>query len=183
MDLFMILLGAMPKGRNTEQHDIFFSIGEDLASLKKDMIDFWPESSGRLHIDAWRKIKHVDGCKILLLPKNQATADSTLKLFFLNLGGYKKNEFDEFHYKILVSAPTKAEAVRKAKQTAFYKHYNLKGAESHIDEKYGVDVDDIHEIEDILPAKYKSVYRIFLEPGAAELEDEIHLGYLMISRL
>lgn len=81
-------------------------------------------------------------------------------MFFLNLGGYKEREFEEYHYKVLVVAKTKAEAIKKAKQTTFYKHCSFKGAESHIDDKYGVDVDDIHNIEEILSKKFKSQYRL-----------------------
>ena len=73
---------------------------------------------------------------------------SQSKLFFLNLGGYKKGEFEEYHYKMLVACNNKGEAIKGAKQTVFYKHTGFAGAESHIDDKYGVDVDDVYQIED-----------------------------------
>ena len=56
----------------------------------------------------------------------------------------KENEFEEYHYKVLTVAQNKAEVIKKAKATSFYKHCGFKGATSHIDDKYGVDVDDIH---------------------------------------
>ena len=65
------------------------------------------------------------------------------RLFFINLGGYKENEFEEYHYKMLTACEDKSVAIQAAKQTAFYKHTGFKGATSHIDDKYGVDVDDI----------------------------------------
>jgi Domain of Unknown Function (DUF1543) len=40
--LFMILLGCRPKGRHTEQHDIFFGIGNELADLKPAMKNSGP---------------------------------------------------------------------------------------------------------------------------------------------
>ena len=40
----------------------------------------------------------------------------------------------------------KAAAIMQAKKTAFYKHTGFVGAPSHVDDKYGVDVDDLHEI-------------------------------------
>lgn len=38
--LFMILLGAKPKGRNIEQHDIFFGIGISIKALLPEILDF-----------------------------------------------------------------------------------------------------------------------------------------------
>ena len=48
-----------------------------------------------------------------------------------------------------------AEATKKAKATSFYKHYGFKGATSHIDDKFGIDVDDIFNVADILSAELK----------------------------
>ncbi|MBS1915610.1 MAG: DUF1543 domain-containing protein [Bacteroidetes bacterium] len=182
MKLFMLLLGNMPPGRNTEQHDVFFAIGGTLASLKSDIINFWPEAPAKIHIDAWREINFVDGHKVSVVNAGD-NHTSEKKLFFLNLGGYKQNEFEEFHYKMIVAATDKGVAVQMAKQVAFYKHYNLKGAESHIDEKYGVDVDDLYAIEDILTQKFKQKYKIILQKTSDTSEDEIHLGYLLLSKL
>lgn len=53
VNLHMVMLGCTPKGRFTEQHDIFFGIGSNLKELVPDMKDFWPEAKGRIHIDAW----------------------------------------------------------------------------------------------------------------------------------
>ena len=51
-NLYMIMLGCTPKGRFTEQHDIFFGIGTSLKELVADMKSFWPEAKGKIHIDA-----------------------------------------------------------------------------------------------------------------------------------
>ena len=80
-------------------------------------------------------------------------------------------------------ATTKAEAIKKAKQTTFYKHYDFKGATSHIDDKYGVDVDDIHAIEEILLEKFKSEYRLQIKKTNVISEDEKQIGYLKIDTL
>ncbi len=107
------------------------------------------------------------------------------RLFFLNLGGYRSQEFEEFHYKILIAAPDKGEAVRRGKESAFFKHAGFPGAESHIDDKYGVDVDDLYAIEDILPEKFKNQYRIRLQPASIPCPevDELNLGYLKWEKL
>ena len=53
-----------PKGRNTEQHDVFFGIGEDLKDLVRCIKTSWPEAAGEIHIDAWRRADCVDGYAI-----------------------------------------------------------------------------------------------------------------------
>lgn len=180
--LYMILLGCKPQGRNTEQHDLFFAIERSLTDLKQDIIDFWKEANGRIHIDGWREVTSVDGYKIAVVKKEEARPHSE-KLFFINLGGYKQNEFEEFHYKMLAVASDKGEAIKRAKQTAFYKHTGFEGASSHIDDKYGIDVDDIYEIEDILPSHLKENFSIQLTENNSLQEDELHLGYLKIDKL
>jgi len=176
------MLGCTPKGRFTEQHDIFFGIGSSLKELIPDMNAFWPEAKGRIHIDTWQKVTLVDGFAIEVVPKDEKTEQEE-QLFFLNLGGYKEGDFEEYHYKVLAVAKTKAEAIKKAKQTTFYKHFGFKGAESHIDDKYGVDVDDIHKIEDILSDKFKLKYRLKITKTNATSEDEKHIGYLKIDKI
>ena len=181
--LFMILLGCTPRGRHTEQHDIFFSIANSLAELKPAMEKFWPGT--QLHIDAWREVTNVNGYKIEVVSKT-AEKENTNQLFFLNLGGYKQNEFEEFHYKMLVISPDKGKAVKAATQTAFYKHTSLAGnGTSHIDDRYGVDVDDIFAIKDILPKKAKEQYSLFINDviDTSLKEDELYLGYVKWSAL
>ncbi|WP_316792822.1 DUF1543 domain-containing protein [Pedobacter frigoris] len=178
--LFMMMLGCTPTGRHTEQHDIFFGIGTKIGDLKQEIIDFWPEAGGKIHLDAWREVNAVDDFRIEIRSREEQIADSSLRLFFLNLGGYKQGEFDELHYKMLVVSATKADAIRQAKQTAFYKHYGFEGASSHIDDKYGVDVDDVFEINDILSAELKGKYQLHISPAEALPADEIHLGYMKL---
>lgn len=183
--LYMLLLGCKPKGRLTEQHDIFFGAGASLKDLVPDILAFWTDA-GTIHIDAWRTITEADGYVISLIPRNQQTIPvdtNSSRLFFINLGGYKENEFEEFHYKMLVVGKNKGEAIQKAKESAFYKHTGFTGAVSHIDDKYGVDVDDLYEIEDILPAKIKENYMLRISAGYPLNKDEWHLGYTKLSSL
>jgi hypothetical protein len=183
LKLYMLIIGCTPKGRFTEQHDVFFGIGNSLRELVPQMNAFWKEAEGNIHIDAWREIKSIDEYVVQISYKKDVAGESKTKLFFINLGGYKENEFEEYHYKIVTAAEDKGEAVRRSKQTAFYKHCGFKGAESHIDDKYGIDVDDLYEIEDILPKEVKEKYSINLLPHHDKGEDELHIGYLKIERL
>jgi hypothetical protein len=181
--LFMILLGASPKGRNIEQHDIFFGIGNSVKELLPEMQAFWPEANGKIHIDAYRIVNRVGKYKVEVIPKEAENKIEVRSLFFMNLGGYKKDEFEELHYKMLVVSDQKALAIKEAKETAFYKHVGFKGATSHIDDKFGVDVDDIFEIKDILSAETKSKYALKFTPVSDMPEDEIFLGYLPLSKM
>lgn len=180
--LYMLLLGCKPAGRNIEQHDIFFGIGRSLKSIVPDIIESWP-GAGTIHIDAWREVKKIDEFEVNILLKHEAVQEQQERIFFLNLGGYKPGEFEEYHYKLLVVAKEKAEAIKTAKRTAFYKHTGFKGADSHIDDKYGVDVDDIYNIDDILPEKIKNMYSIQLVSGRGLAEDEWHLGYTVLGKI
>jgi hypothetical protein len=181
--LYMVLLGCKPPGRNTEQHDLFFGIGASLSEVKKDMVEFWKEADGKIHVDGWKEVTSVDGYKIEVVTKRDAGQSQSERLFFINLGGYKPNEFEEFHYKLVTVSPDKGAAIQRAKQTAFYKHTGFEGAVSHVDDKYGIDVDDIYEIEDILPSHLKEQYSIRISNGNGEEEDELHLGYLKIDKI
>lgn len=177
MRLFMVLIGCKPAGRHTEQHDVFFGIGASLRELIPAIIAFWPEADD-LHIDGYREVTKVDGCRIGI-NEEQPTQEY---LFFINLGGYKENEMEEFHYKMLATGKDKNEALRKAKATAFFKHTGFKGATSHIDDKYGVDVDDMALVEEILPAAVRQQYKLSLSPAPENMpEDILHLGYFKLS--
>ena len=180
--LFMLLIGCTPPGRHTEQHDIYFGIGETIKDLIPEVIEFWPEAKGKLHFDAWREVTKVGGHSVKIVAAEEAIISSITRLFFINLGGYKKDEFEEFHYKMLIAANSKAEAISQSKKTAFYRHRGFKGANSHIDDKYGIDVDDVFEIADVLGEDVKRKFRIVvtddIENGG---EDQVHLGYFKLS--
>jgi Domain of Unknown Function (DUF1543) len=182
--LFMILLGCRPVGRNTEQHDIFFGIANELKDLVPEIKASW-KNAGKIHIDGWIEVTNVDGFAISIVEKITEIKNDR-NLFFLNLGGYKEDCFDEFHYKMLTVATTKAEAIATAKQTAFYKHTGFgKVATSHIDDKYGVDVDDIFEIKDILSEDVKNKFSIQISPNKLDNPnaDKINLGYFKLDSL
>lgn len=184
LKLHMVLLGSTLPGRNTEQHDIFFGIGETIYSLFPTMMRFWPEAKNKLHIDAWREVTVVGDHEITVIEKNAGDKmDHEERLFFINLGGYRNEEFEEFHYKILTVATSKAEAISISKKSAFFKHAGFKGAESHIDDKFGVDVDDIFQIPEILSVEEKLKYTLQLTQGYNVTPDTLHLGYLKMNHI
>jgi uncharacterized protein DUF1543 len=180
--LFMLLIGASVNERHTEQHDIFFGIANEWRDLIPSIKKFWP-GARTLHVDAWREVQHVQEFEIRVVPKTAARLDGELfkRLFFMNLGGYRANEFDEFHYRLICVADDKGEAIKLSKATAFFKHNSITGATSHIDDKYGVDVDDAHAVEDILDAAFTNVFRLAILMSESEKQDQINLGYFKFS--
>jgi Domain of Unknown Function (DUF1543) len=187
LKLFMVLIGCKPVGRHTEQHDIFFGIGVSLSSLVPAINHFWPEALDQWHIDAWREVSSVDGFSILIEERNRVAKMHETKednhLFFINLGGYKEHEFEEFHFKFLCVANNLEKAKVKAKKIGFYKSTGFKGATSHIDDRYGIDIDDAFQIEELLSDNDKENYQVKILADLNLKKDTIHLGYLPIKKL
>lgn len=191
LTLFMVQLGGRPKGRLIEQHDMFFGVANQVSELIDDINRHWPEVKNKWHIDSYRAISKVDNYAIKLVESNdQAESTNDLKLFFINLGGYQRGSFEEFHYKLLIVAATQADAIKQAKQSEFYKAFTYKDKESpfnaasHIDDKFEVDIDDIYNVNDLI-----SNFRLLIEPISNERHELVHaddkeyVGYLSIKNL
>ncbi len=182
LKLFYIILGATPKGRNIEQHDVFFGIAENLKDLIPDIKEFWKEADGKIHIDCYQEVRFADGYEVGIIEKNEKTSEE--QLYFINLGGYKKGFFEEFHEQHLMVGTSMGDIVKKAKATRFYETMGFEGAVSHIDDKHGVDIDDIFNVTDILPQKMKEKYSIVLKKSNAEKQENLMgLGYLNINKI
>lgn len=181
MNLFYIILGATPQGRNIEQHDVFFGIANQLKDLVPDIKDFWKEAGENIHVDGFQKVNFVDGFRIKIVEKSSIVQEN--KLFFVNLGGYKKGFFAEFHEQHLMVGKSMGEVLKRVKQTEFYKTMGFETAVSHVDDKFGVDVDDIFEINDILPQKMKEKFTIIVENSEEIFENETKVGYFKLNKL
>ncbi|RFZ91003.1 DUF1543 domain-containing protein [Mucilaginibacter conchicola] len=184
--LFMLLLGSKAPARNVEQHDFFFGIAATLKDLIPEIKAFWPEAGNSLHIDGFREVNSVNGYGISITEKTDEQPGQENKLFFINLGGYQPNELKETHYTVLTVQPDRTTAMQEAKKTIFFKTNTItkvKGANAHIDEKYGIDVDEIYRIEDILSPYQKAKFHIAITPNANLPEDEIQLGYFKLDKI
>ena len=182
MKLFYIILGATPKSRNTEQHDVFFGIAENLRDLVPAIKDFWPEAEGRIHIDCYQEVRFVNGFEITVTERSDNLSDN--HLFFVNLGGYQHGFFGELHEQHLIVAPSLSAAVKKVKQTGFYRTMGFQNAASHIDDRYGVDIDDVFKVNDLLPASVKEKYTLRIEKSVeVNQKNFTHIGYLKIDKI
>src|SRR5690606_18428927 len=108
---------------------------------------------------------------------------SHLNLFFLNLGGYAPDQKLELHEHQLIVAKDILQAKTIAKQSKFFKEMTFKGASSHIDNKFGVDIDDIYPVGDMLPNLHKAKYSILITPinNSEVKENEVRIGYFKLS--
>ncbi|MBC7425007.1 MAG: DUF1543 domain-containing protein [Bacteroidia bacterium] len=183
LKLYMLLLGCRPEGRHTEQHDIFFGIGYSLKDLIPHIKACWPEAKGNIHIDAWREVTSVDGYSIKVFKEKPSAEEKELNLYFINLGGYKEGEFEEPHYKVLAVSENINGAMRKSKQTIFFKTASITGKEgaSHIDDKYGIDIDDAYNVKELLPEAFRSYHLQIVHTGVSD--DEINLGYVPLRKI
>ena len=170
---------------------MFFGVANQVSELIEDINHHWPEVKNKWHIDSYRAITKVGNHSIKLVESATSDGNNGLKLFFINLGGYQQGSFEEFHYKLLIVAATQADAVKQAKQSAFYKEFTFKDkdspfdAASHIDDKFAVDIDDIYNVNDLI-----SNVQILIEPIAHDShalaktdDDKEYVGYLSIKNL
>lgn len=94
----------------------------------------------------------------------------------LHLDAYQEVKFvDGYEIKIV------EKGIHKSDNHLFF--INL-GAVSHIDDKHGVDVDDIFKVNDLLPHEMKEKYTLVLEKsGEVEQKNFIKLKYLKIDKI
>lgn len=199
MKLLMLKIGARPKGRLIEQHDIIFAVVDDFTQVIDIINNTWKEVKNTWHIDAWREVNRVGDFKVEIAPHHNDTSDNDTtdnditenKLFFVNLGGYLPNVFEEFHYKTLVVAPTLSQATAQAKKCDFYTTYDLTTVDSltgitgvsHVDDKRNVDVDEIHCVNTLVKDFTLTITPLSEQDKQTMPEDEMHIGYLSIKKI
>jgi len=122
--LYLIVLGGRAKKANIELHDVRWVIGSKIEDTYDTLRNDWFGSPKGLHIDFYKKIKHIDGYKINLInfERDKKDAKQLVKknkskkhLWFVNIGGYHPTSMQEKHEFGLVAASTKLEAKNIAK--------------------------------------------------------------------
>lgn len=109
--LFMFYVGGDCGNSNIELHDVFFCVGNAARDCYADLRKQWWGTPSSLHIDSWAEISHADGYDVELA---QEEFKGKERLYFINLGGYVKNEFEEVHKNILVVASSQRDAIKKS---------------------------------------------------------------------
>lgn len=109
----MFYVGGDYGNSNIELHDVRFSLGATPQACYDDLRAQWWGTPDSLHIDSWTEIQQIDGYDVSL---SHAPFEGTEKLFFLNLGGYTSEDFEEVHKNILVVATSQRAAIQRSVQ-------------------------------------------------------------------
>ena len=121
--LYLVVLGGRAEKANIELHDVRWVVGSKIEDTYDTLRKDWFGSPKGLHIDSYKKIKHIDGYKINLInferdkkdTKQLVKKNKSKNLWFVNIGGYNPTSMQEKHEFGLVAASTKLEAKNIAK--------------------------------------------------------------------
>ena len=119
-----------------DRHDVRWVVGSKIEDTYDSLRNDWFGSPKGLHIDSYKKIKHIDGYKINLInfERDKKDAKQLLKknkskkhLWFVNIGGYNPTSMQEKHEFGLVIASNKLEAknIAKSKWLIGYKKKHI----------------------------------------------------------
>ncbi|MCW3126563.1 MAG: hypothetical protein JWO03_2221 [Bacteroidetes bacterium] len=155
LKLFMILIGYRPKGFNTEQHDVIFHIGtnvEEPATLQQIRSTVPLPKSVLVHIDTYVEVTQADGYAVSVSKEKLSSTSGSPRLYYVNLGGYRKGIFQEFHKSILLALDNPDDLKKRALADSFATEMDsdfASDAKPHVDDrmKLGVDIDDVLDVQ------------------------------------
>lgn len=107
----MCYIGGDCGNSNIELHDIRFAMGEKIEDCYEDLRAQWWGTPKTLHLDSWGSVEQADGFDITL---KDTPYEGVHKLFFLNMGGYNGDDFEELHKNVLIVEETQHKAIVKA---------------------------------------------------------------------
>lgn len=138
--LFVVMLGGKHPRAKIEVHDVAFVVADSLEAAYPQLRQEWFGSPEGVHIDAWMKVDGIEKWRVELSPL--APSPGSLRLFFINLGGYETRSFGEAHHYLLVVAQTRKDAMTKGKRQM------LAGwTQPHTDQV--IDIDDCLPIDQV----------------------------------
>ncbi|MEZ0225652.1 MAG: DUF1543 domain-containing protein [Alphaproteobacteria bacterium] len=114
MKLFAFYIGGRTATSLIELHDVRIVAGNAIEDCYDHIRDTWWGTPESLHLDCWGELTSADGHNITLREEPSAGAD---KLWFVNLGGYNPDDFNEPSKNIFVVAPTESKAKVRALKT------------------------------------------------------------------
>ena len=182
LSLFIVVLGGRSLKGNIEIHDVRWVLGGSIEDTFPELRKQWIGKKNGLHIDSYKRIKYVDGYKIVISKSNNKNSISSKKegesLWFINLGGYHPKKMYEEHEFTLVVAKKAIDAKRKAKKNW---ESNLKS--KHNDDYSGIN--NFEEIDNLHPIKKIKNWEINLISDPEERSDKIipdWYGYMRIDK-
>ncbi len=114
--LYAVMLGGKHALARIEVHDVVFAVGDSLQAIYPQLKQQWFGLAKGLHIDAWMAIDGIEQYQVRL--STAQPAPDSLRLYFINLGGYLADEFGEAHRYVLMLATSKQQARAKARKYA-----------------------------------------------------------------
>ena len=112
--LHLFYLGGSAGQSNIEVHDVQFAVCDTWQEAIPALKAAWFGDADKIHIDGWQVINWADGYGIQVAPKAATSVSGSLKLYFVNVGGYCPEALPEAHEFGLFVAETAAEAKQKA---------------------------------------------------------------------
>lgn len=161
----MVLVGGHTPTSNLEVHDMRFVVGDTIKDTYETLQNEWWGAPDTLHIDVWGAVTQIDGYNISLSPEPYKGAE---KLYFINLGGYMADLFDEAHKNMLVVETSLPHARARAKDSVAH------WTQPHKDTEF--------EIEKILPLTQCGGLHVHLEKAKEEIPFDFHCSYTPISK-
>ncbi len=147
--LIVFYIGGRVSKCHLELHDVMFFVGKSSEEIVPRIKENWFGTPKSLHVDSWYALENVEGYDISF---GEEQGTSSLSLFFVNLGAYKRGVFGELHYMSFVVAESAVHAKAKAK-----KHLEKDLVELH--------TDDLYDLDDIIELKNIDGRQIVLRPG------------------
>ncbi|MBB1200838.1 DUF1543 domain-containing protein [Enterobacteriaceae bacterium 89] len=111
MNLYMFYVGGNAGRSNIEVHDIQFVAASTPEEAWPALREAWFGDADKIHIDGYSRLTWADGHAIHLSPE---PASDSVKLFFVNAGGYHPDTLAELHEFDLFVAENAAQAKQKA---------------------------------------------------------------------
>ncbi len=159
--LYAVLLGGRAARCHVELHDVVFAVGDGLESLHEQLLDAWFGQPKGLHVDAWARLDQIEGYRVHL---DRQAVPGPNRLWFINIGGYRKGEFAERHAYAFMAGTGKAEVKARAKASL------LKGHEL-------VHKDDLLDVDDCLCIDRVGPWHVRLEAEPDAQAPQITNGY------
>ncbi len=112
-NLYLFYLGGNAGRSNIEVHDVQFVAVDKVEDAYPLLREAWYGDKDKLHLDGYMRVSWAEGYDVTL---STQPAEGALKLFFVNVGGYRPDTLAELHEFGLFVAETAAEAKAKAMQ-------------------------------------------------------------------
>ncbi|EMJ2324476.1 DUF1543 domain-containing protein [Salmonella enterica] len=114
MNMYMFYIGGNAGKSNIEVHDIQFVASDSPEGAWPALREAWFGDSDKIHIDGYCRVTWADGYSVTL---STEPSPSSVRLFFVNAGGYRSDTLAELHEFDLFVAENAQQAKQKALKT------------------------------------------------------------------